>query len=281
MDCLPKPGELYRHDEDKPYQIITIANHTQTGETMVVYQKLYGDFKTYVMPLSVFQEERQSNQLESMLIQKQDILTEDGDVPDLHKSNRVNKNQDSKNQGVMDQDSTYQDNTYQDSINQDSVNQDRANQDRANQDRANQDRANQDSAYQDRANQDSAYQDSAYQDRANQDRANQDSVNQDSANQNNSYLDSTYLNNPDQDSSNQDNTYQQVNSILMEFLDADSFQEKLEVVTVNRKHMDDRLINDMAVSLDCTVDEGPMDKRIHELIYCLRAMSRFEDRRKR
>ena len=73
----------------------------------------------------------------------------------------------------------------------------------------------------------------------------------------------------------------QVNAVLLEFLEAESYYKKLEVITSNRKHMNDRLINDMAAALDCTVDEGPLDQRIQGLVQCLQAMCRFEDKRLR
>ena len=63
------PGDIVQHfkyetlsDEDKlqnkyMYQVLNIAEHTETHEKLVIYQALYAPFKVYARPYDMFMSE--------------------------------------------------------------------------------------------------------------------------------------------------------------------------------------------------------------------------------
>ena len=48
---------IYRHFKGNMYEVVGMALHSETVEEMVIYKALYGEGKTWVRPLSMWNEE--------------------------------------------------------------------------------------------------------------------------------------------------------------------------------------------------------------------------------
>ena len=55
LPAEPQPG-LYRHHKGRDYRVLGLARHTETFETVVVYQALYGDCGLWIRPHAMFTE---------------------------------------------------------------------------------------------------------------------------------------------------------------------------------------------------------------------------------
>jgi len=51
---IPKAQEIYRHFKGNMYRILNIAEHTETGEKLVIYQSVDDESKIYARPLDNF-----------------------------------------------------------------------------------------------------------------------------------------------------------------------------------------------------------------------------------
>lgn len=50
------PTGKYRHYKGKDYEMIGVATHSETRESLVVYRPLYGEGALWVRPLAMFTE---------------------------------------------------------------------------------------------------------------------------------------------------------------------------------------------------------------------------------
>ncbi len=57
MDRALKIHGVYRHFKGNKYIVEGVAEHSETGEELVLYRALYGDNKLYARPKGMFMEE--------------------------------------------------------------------------------------------------------------------------------------------------------------------------------------------------------------------------------
>ena len=179
MKRIPKSGEFYRHFKKKMYQIITVAEHSEDGQKLVIYQALYGDFKTYARPLEMFMSEVDHEKYP--------------DVKQQYRFERV----------VFAEEAKPQEDMYQ-----------------------------------------------------------TEAVPEKQVAEENVCLEVCEEGMP--------------HPGLMEFLDADDWDMKYNVLVSLRDKMTDKLVDDLAVVLDVVIPDGPLDKRYEELKICVRTRQRYE-----
>ena len=179
----PEPHEFYRHFKNKLYQVIAVAQHSETREELVIYQALYGSYGIYARPLGMFMSEVDHEK-----------------YPMVKQKYRFEKVIPGETDSGMDIAKTSVETPEKAEVLPESV-----------------------------------------------------------------ILPEEERPNPD----------------LMEFLDADTFEQKKRILIGMRNRITDRLIDDLAAALDVTVEDGDLDERYRNLLFCVDTMERFEVNRLR
>ncbi len=171
-----RQGQFYRHFKGGLYQVVALAEHTETGEKLVVYQALYGDYRTYARPCEMFVSEVDREKYPDAT---QRYRFEPVEFPDGTEKCEAPART-AKEAKTFEPERT-----------------------------------------------------------------------------------------PDQ-----------VNPILVEFLDAETLQEKMHILAYNRNKMDHNLLNSIAISLDVVVETEDLQQMYDEIMNCLSMKKKFESLRR-
>lgn len=68
---------------------------------------------------------------------------------------------------------------------------------------------------------------------------------------------------------------------VMDFLDADTYEAKLEVLTMLRNKLDASMLNTIAASLDLETKDGSIEDQYEDIRYCLMTLEKYECNRLR
>lgn len=185
-----RQGQFYRHFKDRLYQIVAVAEHSETGEKMVVYQALYGDYRIYVRPYEMFVSEVDHVKYPDVKQKYRFELVEfSGETEGEDIGTQPLKKPEKKEEKTADEPAV--------------------------------------------------------------------------------------LKEPAESAEGE------VNPILLEFLDAETLEEKMHIMVYYRNRMDENLLNSIAISLDLVVEKKNIQEKYDEILNCLSMMEKFECNRYR
>lgn len=72
-----------------------------------------------------------------------------------------------------------------------------------------------------------------------------------------------------------------IDPLVLQFLDADSYERRLEILSMLHSRIDHNMINTMAVAVDIEIKEGDIESRYEELKSCLLTFEKYECNRLR
>lgn len=71
----------------------------------------------------------------------------------------------------------------------------------------------------------------------------------------------------------------EMNPMLLRFLDAESYEDKLELFQAWEGCADEQLLESIAISLDVVLSKGSVREKYRQLLNCLKTMEHFETNR--
>lgn len=238
MSRIPKPQEIYRHFKGNLYQIITVAEHSETGEQLVIYQALYGDYKVYARELSMFtslvDREKYPNAAQKYRFELQPI----GNAADTEGA--PYKNEERTKEVLSSTVAAVTQMPGDEAAKTDTADEEITKADTADEDATKIVGNSVKTGSEDAAKKDAA----AKKDLASEEEANLDPM-------------------------------------LLQFLDADGYEEKLNVLAALHHRITQDMITIMAVASDVEVAEGELEERYAQLRSCLLTLEKYECNRMR
>lgn len=241
MRQLPKPGEIYKHFKGNCYRVITVATHTETGEKLVIYQALYGDYGVYARDLATFTGPVDKEKYPYITQKKRFELVESGAVnpvtpeADGRTVSAVTSGAGGKTVSVTPEE----------------------------------DGRTVFVAASETGGQMASLSISNEADQTGQ------------ISENASAVKKVRLSDSDKKQSPEKEAEPQIDPMVLAYLDADTCKEKLQILTTMKDRLTDQMINTMAIAIDVEVKPGDITERYEELKYCLATRERFECRRLR
>lgn len=213
MSNKPMPQQIYRHFKGNLYRIVTLAEHTETGEELVVYQALYGDYRVYARELSMFLEKVDKEKYPQAQQEHRFELVEEILQPfSSGKAVQQTEGKHSTEQSIRQEQSVPQEKHI---LQEEKIRQDK-----------------------------DAFRESGA-------------------------------------AAENEKEELNIDPLVLDFLDAGSYEERLNILAALHPRITDEMINTMAVSVDLEIEEGDVQKRYEELKNCLLTLEKFECNRLR
>lgn len=241
----PKPYEIYEHFKGNRYQIIALAQHSETEEDMVVYQALYGEYKMYVRPLFQFMgmvdEKKYPEKKGQYRFQK---IT--GEMPE-EKEMQQTAEADSEENALEAVDRTSEEEALE------AV---------------------------DRASEEEALEAVS--------RTSEEETSE-AVNQADRKLTSENIRWQGGEKSSEASGTEggengdevTIDPMVMDFLDAHTYEERLNILAALHHRITDDMINTMAISVDVEIEDGPIETRYEELKHCIITFQKYQCSRMR